>query len=268
MIKTLLQLTIASAILLFAANAFAEVHLIQADAYTNYHYGIKAVTRTATVKVKDLAYEKDLKFFLEYEDGTWAEFGNARFVEDIDSEWELWTISAVWTNYNYYTEPTPNFGDEFVIKYEVAGNTYWDNNYGNNFIMGHNDGEYLADGINVSKLSINAYKLDYPGSSGVVNFWGTILVKNLAYNKSVCIVYTTDNWASTQEVYATYSYNRFIPYGGSITYPNVHGVERWSFEQELDANVTDIEYVIRYEVDNNTYWDNNYGKNYKINGIN
>ncbi|MNP74607.1 putative phosphatase regulatory subunit [compost metagenome] len=94
------------------------------------------------------------------------------------------------------------------------------------------------------------------GSSTLSNgeFNGTIYVKNLNPTKTVKVTYSTDNWATTQEAFATYN--------GSLN--NFNSVERWSYSFNVPG-AADVKYAISYTTGGQTYWDNNYGQNYEVN---
>nr|WP_302595546.1 hypothetical protein [uncultured Cellulosilyticum sp.] len=74
-------------------------------------------------KVKNLAYEKNVT--LHYRDSisdTWKE-SEAKFDHVINEQEEIWSKAASFKG-EYI---------EYAIKYEVGGNTYWDNNNGKNY---------------------------------------------------------------------------------------------------------------------------------------
>ena len=43
--------------------------------------------------------------------------------------------------------------------------------------------------------------------------------------------------------------------------PNSYGYETWNFKLDV-GNATQVEYAISYTANGQTYWDNNYGRNY------
>ena len=85
---------------------------------------------------------------------------------------------------------------------------------------------------------------------------GELVVKNIAYQKHVKVVYTVDGWATSNEIAATYKVN-----DGSKA-------ETWEFTADIPLMYADalptIEYAISYEVAGTTYWDNNHGRNYTV----
>ena len=89
---------------------------------------------------------------------------------------------------------------------------------------------------------------------------GKILVKNLAYEKTVVIRYTTDYWKSASENTALYDDDR-------------SGLEkdwdRFTFSVDLEPilpviKVNHMIFCVRYQVAGEVYWDNNDGEDYAI----
>jgi len=243
-----------------AVSAANEVQLIKAETYTTSHYGYYTEHIELTVRVKNLSYDKKVVMWGELKDGGWEASKEGVYVGPAEAGYELWKINS-----NRGIMPyggTPKYWKNprnFVIKYEVGGQTYWDNNNGSNYSMGKADGEMLV-GRNVLLAYGNAYYFDY-GNKTV--FYGHVLIQNLAYNKAVKIVYTTDNWNTTSIANCTFVSSHGYPYGTHLRYPNIHGVERWSFTVEKPGNgISKVEYVVAYEVNGQTYWDNNFGRNY------
>ncbi|ORX84396.1 hypothetical protein BCR32DRAFT_242635 [Anaeromyces robustus] len=104
---------------------------------------------------------------------------------------------------------------------------------------------------------------------------GTIQVKNLAYHKYVVIRYTLDNWNTSKEAPAVYT---SAVTNGTAFYSDV-GLDLFTFtidmtsqfnafSQSLVPHFADhpivMSFAIRYEVNNNTYWDNNNTNNFQL----
>ncbi|CAE6364020.1 unnamed protein product [Rhizoctonia solani] len=96
---------------------------------------------------------------------------------------------------------------------------------------------------------------------------GTVLVRNVAFAKTVVVRYTTDHWETASEINA--SYNSSLPPGivpGSIDTP----WDKFTFTIKLD----DIERslpdrtlfcVVKYDAHGvGEWWDNNHGENYRV----
>jgi hypothetical protein len=91
--------------------------------------------------------------------------------------------------------------------------------------------------------------------------FGKIVVKNIAFQKTVVARFTFDEWKTTSEVIATYD---------SIfrekQAPNAY--DEFSFDIELPSQATaenvSVLLCIRYAVNNQEFWDNNEKMNYSM----
>lgn len=156
----------------------------------------------------------------------------ASYVANLDNNTEIWsaTVSGF------------AVGDEYAIKYVGDGQTYWDNNNGNNYSM--------SDVLGQANIIVNRLSYQQPSSYTIV-----AILKNLAYNKVVKVVYTQDNWQTRKEAFLSYS----------STYLNTE-YEQWSVTLNLDENKMDsFQYFVSYEVNGQTYLDNKFGANYDRN---
>ena len=80
-----------------------------------------------------------------------------------------------------------------------------------------------------------------------------VALRNLDYRKVVKVRYTEDNWINFQEVSLDYKYS------------DECGVEEWSKSIKIDnAKIDKFQYAISYEVAGQTFWDNNFGRNYSF----
>ena len=82
---------------------------------------------------------------------------------------------------------------------------------------------------------------------------GSILVKNLAYEKQVAIVYSL-NSGEWREAFAGYKG------------PSANGFERWTFKVQPVTYGPTIQFAVRYRVAGQEFWDNNGGADYRIGG--
>lgn len=160
-----------------------------------------------------------------YNLGEWQD-AQASFVTKLDDNTEIWmaTISGLESG-------------QFAIKYVGDGQVYWDNNNGNNYSAN----DILGTAV-VSAQRLRRYTDCY---------YLRVAVKNLAYNKVVRVRYTTNNWQTYQDIDLTYS--------SSISETNS---EYWSTNLCLPASTSGFQFCIYYQVNGQTYWDNNFGFNY------
>ncbi len=104
----------------------------------------------------------------------------------------------------------------FAVEYSALGNVYWDNNAGYNYsieidfggivevpataVIGPN---VLACGVVPGNDGLPALQSGFVDSNGNLNVG--VLVKNIAYEKQVGIVYTTDNWLTFQNAFGNHT---------------------------------------------------------------
>jgi hypothetical protein len=228
------------------ALAAGEVSLLSAFSAVSHKYGFTWQDASFTVVVRNLAYDKQVAIHVNNQDGTWVDLP-AQYVGPADDGREVWRAS---TQYSSSNNVAPR-DLEFVAMYTVNGQTYWDNNNGQNYFLGQNEGT-LLHGTNV--LAANSYL----SSDGY--FTVSVDVQNLAYDKQVKIVYTPDNWATVREAFASYSYGYTYAYA-YVPSPNANGVERWTLSLP-NTGAQNIQFAVAYTVNGQTSWDNNFGHNY------
>lgn len=94
-------------------------------------------------------------------------------------------------------------------------------------------------------------------SSDQESLMGTVAVANIAFQKSVVIRYTLDNWDTTSEIDAEYASNGWH--------------DRFNFDIKLSNHVglemKTLWLCVRYKVAGNEYWDNNDSMNFQVDFI-
>ncbi|MBW1294727.1 carbohydrate-binding protein [Aquimarina litoralis] len=239
------------------------VQLIKAWTTYSFYRGFQSYTRKFTVELENLAFEKNVSIYHQKVDGSWDEILLEYDQSIEDGQKEIWT--ATYSQGGFSIDRI--YADEFVVRYEVNGTIYWDNNNGSNYAMSRMEGSFFADpNLNVS-ADTDFSSLSYVPFNDTNSLNITVDVRNLAPNKEVGVVYTSDGW-QTQD-YLPLTYRQFWSNGPLFTIqsPNNFGVERWQGFTSLDSSADEVEYAIVYRVNGNEYWDNNYGNNYKV-GIN
>lgn len=197
------------------------------------------------IAVKDLADDKNVIIRYTYDGVTWFDVP-AYFVKNLDSGNELWSFKTIATEKSF--SHRINYSCQFAIRYDVNGKTYWDNNGGSNYEVRSDthgpDQPVLLGCREIRPMSVSTYKS---------RFSGLLLAKNLGYDKEITVRYTTDNWATYQEVNAQYQ-----------LYSTTNGQETWKFHAYGAFSNQVVEFAIRYKVNGQIYWDNNFGDNYQI----
>ncbi len=236
-----------------------HVNLVKAWTASGSYRGYTSYSRKFTVKVTDLSFDKNVSIFHEKVDGSWEEIPLS-YSFDIDDQNEIWT-----GEYNHGGYGVSRvYADEFVVKYQVNDTTYWDNNNGDNYAMSSNEGYFLADpNANVS-VDSDYDSLFYTPYNDQNSLNITVDIRNLAPNKEVGVVYTTDGWQTQEYFQLNFRRNWYNGPSFYIQSPNRFGIERWSGNTRIDKSANTVEYAIVYKVNGQEYWDNNYGKNYTV----
>jgi hypothetical protein len=158
---------------------------------------------------------------------------------------------------------------EFVIRYTVNGEEYWDNNYGTNYHIGSFRG--LVGG-NVALRSATAKQgTESGGGMTVTTSWfeGEIFVQNLSYHKDVGVLFSADGGISWENASAEYA----GPATSVASGTNIECVERWTFKTptyNLDESAIQFLFAVFYEIrdlgpDHGIrFWDNNFTQNYHL----
>ncbi|NPC83605.1 endonuclease, partial [Pyxidicoccus fallax] len=229
------------------ARAADEVRLLKAHSSVGSRYGQVWQDVSYTLLVKNMAYEKFVYVYQKEPDGTWVNLPGS-YVGPASNGYEVWQVTRQYTSWGTTPEATRDL--EFVPRIVVGGTSYWDNNWGANYHLGRNDGPLLK---NTNVLVAGSYWRD----TGHLDV--SVDVQNLAYSKSVTVVYTLDNWATQAEAPAQYvpSYTYGYSY---IQSPNAKGVERWSAHIPVPTTGGPLRFYVRYQVNGQTYWDSNFGQ--------
>ncbi len=237
----------------------APVHLVKSWTSSGTYRGYTGYLGKFTVQVADLDFDKSVSIFHEKVDGSWEEIPLA-YSFDIDDQNEIWTGQYNVGGFGL----APVYADEFVVKYEVNGQTYWDNNEGANYTMTTNDGFFFADPTSNVSVDTDFDSIFYASFYDQNQMNVVVDVRNLGPTKEVGVVYTTDGWQT--QSYFPLSYRSFWNSGPFVfvSSPNQFDIERWSGSVRFDKSVSTVEYAVVYRVNGQEYWDNNYGKNHTV----
>jgi hypothetical protein len=199
------------------------------------------------IEIENAAYVKNVQVFytVEYNDESsdW-EVIDAVYDQDMGYNKEMWYFETE----KYYHEPGDFLNFKMAVRYEVNGEVFWDNNEEENYILGHYENVVFGRSL-VMLRYVNAERK--PGTAP--QLVGMVTVKNVAFEKVITIVYTTDGWATAD----TYD----------IEFSGLHSddeTESWKFRFDLPEDSETVEFAISYTVDGFTTWDNNFLRNYSV----
>ena len=214
--------------------------------------GITGVNNThITVKVQNIAFSKDVAVYYAQANGTWV--GRAL------------TWQKNFGDYDVFARNDNTFvSTEFVIRYSVNNQTFWDNDDGRNHQIDERRPNTIAGNVMLNK-AIARRGSQAGGGFAFTTSWveGEIFVKNLSFNKRVGIRLSANRWMSFQDTDASFQGNVAVAVGLSQ-------VEVWKFktpELNLDQSTPEFKFVVYYNnLDNGEwFWDNNFAQDYLLN---
>lgn len=209
--------------------------------YAKAEYTYPGIGATGYIEVENIAYNKNVTVHYSYDGTDWYDCA-AEYYKPTWGNYEAWKFSIPGIAYGYRSSVTI----QFAIKYEVNGQTYWDNNNQQNYSVaaGYDTTNRFDFGVGgIANLYANRYSNSIDGA---------LELKNLGAEKDVKVIYTTDNWVTTNQVNAEYFY----------TFEENDYVELWNYS--IPTTASDVQYKLSYTVNGTTYIDDNFGDYYTI----
>lgn len=215
--------SILSAFSVFNVSAATDRVSMYSTGITFAKYGY--TIREIYVQTKDNASNQQVYIHYNYIDGEDWKDQQAEYVTTLSDGSKIWRATVV------------SFNLKYAIKYVADGQEIWDNNNGN---------DYTTEEIGVAPVTVTRDGYQY-GDSYTIN----ALVQNYAYQKNVVVRYTQNNWETYTDVPMSY------------VEPKGNNTELWTVDLSLKGSYdTGFEYCVYYQVNGQTYWANNFGKNY------
>jgi kumamolisin len=156
---------------------------------------------------------------------------------------------------------------EFALRYDVLGQTFWDNNDGLNYQMGPS---FYFNGFPAACTFVGRYvamrsaELDWTAPAGFAS--GKIIVNDLGPSVLVGVRLTQDGWQSYRDVIAT-----FEEYEQSGDCRSV--VQRYGWREQVGIDPRSppcitVDFAVFFFVGTTQYWDNNFRLNYRLSACN
>ncbi len=207
--------------------------------------------------VENVAPDKQVWVHYSQDHGPWQKVA-AYYVEPNADKVETWKFSINAEAIPYQSGQYPAMNVEFAIELVTSGGRTWDNNGG----AGYNyrisspgqQPEYGLVELGSAPLMLEyAQYRNEPWPAYANTFSGSLILKNLSYEKKVQIHYSTDDWQTVQTVNAVYSQ----PAGPST--------ERWYFYTLLGKNNRKaLKFYLSFETAGLSYFDSRFGANYSV----
>lgn len=199
----------------------------------------ECVVFKATLVVPNRSFEKRIFWHYSTADSDgWQKVEGEYERPTQDPEQEIWVVE--W-------EFPKEQRIEFAFSYEMGnGTTLWDNQNGSNYVL---DGIGETLGIHQWVGLAKANWLNGKASSVA----GVLMVRNIAYQKSIEIHYSFDRWKT-----------KSVTQGFFESEANEQGIERWGFLIDNPDEAPEIDYVIRLEAQGQVVWEDNQGLTYRL----
>lgn len=224
------------------------IRLFSASSVVAYSEGLSNQNASVQVLVQNLAYDKQVSIHMR--DARWGQWRDISlaYAGPASKDFELWTGTLI------HEVGMPLDPVELAAKVTMGGHTYWDNYGGANYRLRATQGTRLF-GTHVLKSS--------GGLRSDGSFYVNIDVLATGEGRRVQVVYSADDWATPRTAEAKAQSSYAAGGGGGVPSPNSYDVERWLVEVTGTA-ASRITYAIAYSVDGQTYWDNNFSRNYTV----
>ncbi|MBQ9673419.1 MAG: hypothetical protein IJV39_02215 [Ruminococcus sp.] len=240
-LTTVLALIVCMLSVLPSAGAVSEnpVKLI----YAKSAYTVGGIGAKGYVEVENIAYEKSVTIHYSFNGTDWYDTA-AEYYQPTHGNYEAWKFETTGIERPGHDSAVVI---QFAIKYEVNGSTYWDNNDGQNYSV--YSGYHAPDFYDIGVGGI----VDYHSSRTDNTVSGAVQLKNLGYEKDVKVIYTTDNWETSNTADAEYDYTSYFK----------NYIETWKYSFTVDSE-NEIQYKLSYTVNGTTYIDDNFGDYYTV----
>lgn len=222
----------------------APVRVIYYSSVVMHDYYWDQMGAQIDLRVDDAACGGIVVVHLSEDAGPWSDLAATR-------------LSGAGPGFSLYRATISHSGNTPTVRFAVRCNegaaARWDNNAGKDYGFQPQTGSVMMPGSTVYNAGYSPTLYGLPGQ-----LQGLIALRNLAHTKRVSVVFTTDSWRTTQTFQAKY---RTLAYTPGLTNPNALGNETWTFDLPI-GGAKRVEYAVAYEVNGQTYWDNNFGQNY------
>jgi Carbohydrate/starch-binding module (family 21) len=201
------------------------------------------------VKVQDLEdAEKIVELFYKNSNGTW--------------ESQPLTLQSNYGDYEVFEAIDAPYTEEFAIQCTADGVAYWDSNNGVNYKLNGNNFNAIGGQVLLNKATV--VKGGLKGDSWWIE--GEIYAKKISYKKRVGIIFSGDDGNSWQEIDAQY---QGVETEGAYNSIFNTPIEVWKFKtpaQDYPAEPAFFRLAVYYRNDDTgeSYWDNNFGQDYKL----
>lgn len=227
----------------------------------NLGSAVRVLVAEGTVEVTNVSPVKQVLVHGSFNGGAWTD-SPAYYQSTRPDGVEIWAWSVTLAEESFDL-PAANREFRFALTLKADTRQWWDNNGGLDYRVGTEGWPLIiprvALGSQAVRLETAHYGSVYPAGTVLST---SLVLKNLAFAKTVTLVYTTDAWATVKTAPAYYEADLGA------------GLERWQASPVISAYLRgsgaqtwaeSVEFCLAYTVNGRTYWDNNGGANYRLN---
>jgi Carbohydrate/starch-binding module (family 21) len=212
--------------------------------------GVNIAYTYLKVKAQKLESPQEVSFFYKDSQGTWQTKSLA--------------LEGNYGDYNIFEAVNAPYTEEFAIKYTLDGVDYWDSNEGTNYKLSKNNENVISGNVILNKATVKA---NYNETALWIE--GEIYAKKVSYNKRIGIRFSGNDgndWEETDAIYQGLEIEG--AYSSIFNTP----IEVWKFKtlaNHYPAEPDFFRFAVYYKNGDNgeSYWDNNFGQDYKISKI-
>src|SRR5512143_2572659 len=229
------------------------IQLLQAENTISRHKQQLHQKLVFVMLVENIAFDKRVEVHWAGEDKVWHTLP-AEYHSSGGTNREVWRAQATFHPSDDASLP----GDvEFVLRYRVRGEDYWDNNESRNYVSNADSGVLLGQSARLLNVNFNPILHDGQHYCPI-----TVAVRHSLQPKRVSIHWTTNNWRSTQVTPCFFHRMYWDKWRrSSARNPNRYDTSIWISQIKID-NAFRVQYTIGCETSSRTIWDNNFGHNY------
>lgn len=198
------------------------------------------------IDIADRGTNKSVDVVWRSEGGAWQETP-ARFLAVLDNghpDHQLWSFEGVGDGIDGVTE--------MWIRYRASGTEYASEHYRGRLGAQNGFGAIALSAPMGAGLDVVAKQATFGAGISMTSLDVTLIVRNVAFEKDVSIVYTTDHWQTYDWASGHYVYGDGTAGGG----------ERWDVHLDLPAGTDNVEYAVSAVQNGNEAWDNNFARNF------
>ncbi len=217
---------------------------------TGVHQTLRFLMRVANV-----SYDKRVDIIWSGEDQIWQTLP-ASYNSKLEDGNECWMAQAT-----FELTPAQSLPGNirFGLRYQAAGAEYWDNKLGSNYSSQADSGIQITGAVPLLNIDFITRFDDLQKNVPI-----TVAVHQYHQADKVTLYWTTDNWEHSHKASCHFKKNYWDKEAlSNARNPNQYGTAVWKGWVKI-GQAFRLQYSIVLERDGQSYWDNNYGKNYSI----